>query len=664
MMPIIQSRALSLRAMAWSCAVLLVPAGAAAEKWKAPNPSELALAAPAIEKDADAEVLEWDVRVAEELQGEMPVTVFDHYVRMKIFTDRGRDTYGRVDITHADSVWVSEVEARTIGVDGSIRELQRAEIFRRTLVKGEGAQLKAVTFALPGVQRGSIIEYGWKERHSDSLAANLRLSLQRDVPVHVVRYHIKPAGLEDYGYGMRVSPFQIELAPLRREGNGFYLLSAEKIPALRQEPNMPPEHQVGPWALLHYARLGAPTEPLAFWKDFVKRQNDEARDLVRPTDEIRRAAAQACASAASPEQKISALVRHVRSQIQRTDVDTAPPDLDREGTRDRSAKEVLKRGKGDAADLLVVFLALAQAAGLDARLAFVADRADIDFNARILATAQLPGRLAAIQVNGAWRFVDPASRYSTDAHPRWWHEGQAALVSGPKDVEFLATPVSAPEQTGRRRVGRFRLQADGSLEGELSVEYTGHWGAGLKEGEDEDTPAERVESFKTLMSGRLPGAEVTDIRIENVTTADAPYRVSARLRMPGYAQRTGARLIFQPNVFERGIDSLFTSNERRTPVFFQYARLEEDEVTIELPAGFAPEPHETLAPLAVRPAFSHAVAIQIADGKLVLRRRSMFSDKEMLAFEPRHYETLKDYFTRVHQHNAAAISLKRATTAP
>jgi Domain of Unknown Function with PDB structure (DUF3857) len=158
----------------WTSLSLLVATSpaAAGEKWKAPNPGELALAAPAIDKDADAEVLEWDVRVAEVLEAGSPVTVYDHYIRMKIFTERGRDTYGRVDITHGSDVRVSAVEARTIAADGSIQEVQGGDIVRRTLVKGEDGKLASVSFALPSVQKGSIVEYGWTERHADSLAAN------------------------------------------------------------------------------------------------------------------------------------------------------------------------------------------------------------------------------------------------------------------------------------------------------------------------------------------------------------------------------------------------------------------------------------------------------------------------------------------------------------
>ena len=637
---------------------------AAAERWKAPNPAELALAVPAIDKDADAEILEWDVRVAEKYENDTPATVFDHYIRLKIFTDRGRDTYGRVDLTYEDGVHLSGVEARTIAADGSIREVRKEDVFRRTLVEGDDRQVKAVSFALPGVQKGSIVEYSWKEEHSDSLATNLRLSMQREVPVHVVRYHIKPLGLEDLGYQMRLQAFQMALPPLKREANDFHVLAAERIPAMRDEPHMPPERQVAAWVLVYYERTGAPRDPAAFWEAFVKRESDEARKLLRATDEVRRAAADACAGATTPDQKIAALVTFVRAKVRRTDVDEAPPDPTPGDTRDRSAKEVLKRGRGDAADTLTVFLALAQAAGLDARLALVADRADIGFDPSMTIRALLPGRVAAIRVGEAWRFVDPASRHSPEARLPWWHEGQTAFVSGATGAEVLVTGVTQPAETVRRRVGRFRLLPDGTLEGDLAFEYTGHWGASLKEGEEDDEPAEREASFKALMTGRLPGAEVSEIRVENVDDVGKPYRVAAKLRVPAYAQRTGSRLILQPNVFERGIEPLFTDAERRLPIFFRYGRTEDDEVTIELPADHAIEPLPAPSAIAVKPAFSHAVTTQVADGRLLLKRRVVFGAQAMLVFESKYYPALRSFFTALHQNDGVAVSLKRPTAAP
>lgn len=659
-MPADRTRPLCLwRSRLWILIACLVASPAAAEKWKAPNPAELALAAPAIDKDADAEVLEWDVRVAEALEAGDPVVIYDHYIRMKIFTDRGRDTYGRVDIPHGSDVRVFDVEARTIGANGVIQEVKGSDIFRRNLVKGENGRLGSVSFALPSVQKGSIIEYGWKERHSDALATNLRLQLQRDIPVHVVNYHIKPLGLESEGYGMRLKSFQADVPPLKREANGFFLLSVEKVPAFREEPHMPPEEQVRPWVLVHYMRTSAPEDPLAFWKEFGRQQYDLFRPLIKVTDEVRRAATEACAGATTTEEKTAALFRYVRDRIQRTDVDTAPADLERGDVKDRAAKDILKRGKGDAFDVLVTYLALAQAAGLETRLGLAADRSDIPFSANSRAAAVLPARLVAIGVEGGWRFVDPANRYASAGQVRWRHEQQAVLLSGGKETDFVAATPHAVTSAGRKRIGRFKLLADGTLEGELSIEYTGHWGIGWKESSGSDTPAEREEAFRKLLTDRLTGAEVTAAKVENVTSYDAPYRASATVRVPNYAQRAGSRLIFQPNFFERGVEAPFASATRTWPVFYPYARSEDDEVTIELPAGLQIEAKPASNRVALRPVMTHEVTFEEKGGALVHVRRLRLGENGLIDFDTNQYAAIKDFFDRVHGVDARPVTLRR-----
>jgi hypothetical protein len=56
----------------------------------------------------------------------------------------------------------------------------------------------------------------------------------------------------------------------------------------------------------------------------------------------------------------------------------------------------------------------------------------------------------------------------------WREEGQQALVSDPKDPVFVKTPLSAPQKSLEKRTAKLRLSDDGTLEGDVRVEYTGH----------------------------------------------------------------------------------------------------------------------------------------------------------------------------------------------
>ncbi|HET9713056.1 MAG TPA: hypothetical protein VFP64_14275, partial [Pyrinomonadaceae bacterium] len=73
--------------LAVTAAIAPNSATAAAEDWKPVDPAELALKSPTVEKEADAEGLFWEVRIDDNEDGDL---LFSHYLRVKVFTERGR----------------------------------------------------------------------------------------------------------------------------------------------------------------------------------------------------------------------------------------------------------------------------------------------------------------------------------------------------------------------------------------------------------------------------------------------------------------------------------------------------------------------------------------------------------------------------------------------
>jgi hypothetical protein len=114
-----------------------------AADWKPLDPAHLAMKQPKIDPAADAEALIWEVRVADEIdhRGD-PATTYEHYLRVKIFTDRGREAFATVDIPYANGIEVRDVAARTVRADGSIVELQKSDIYERTVVKANDLKVK------------------------------------------------------------------------------------------------------------------------------------------------------------------------------------------------------------------------------------------------------------------------------------------------------------------------------------------------------------------------------------------------------------------------------------------------------------------------------------------------------------------------------------------
>src|SRR5579884_2878504 len=97
-----------------------VSAAAFAANWPPVTPAELAATAPKVEKDAHAEAILWDIRVADELTSNYPHTIQSHYLKIKIFDQHGVEMLAKVDILYPRGATISDVAARTTRRNGEV----------------------------------------------------------------------------------------------------------------------------------------------------------------------------------------------------------------------------------------------------------------------------------------------------------------------------------------------------------------------------------------------------------------------------------------------------------------------------------------------------------------------------------------------------------------
>jgi len=657
------------------------PAALAGDKdWKPVDPAQLALKEPVVEKDADAEVLFWEVRVAYEDRGDELETVLNHYIRIKIFNERGRDAQGKVDLYEAKvrgrNIRIKDVAGRTIKPDGSIVELKKEDVFQRDVVKASGVKFKARSFALPGVEPGAVIEYRWREVR-DGVSGYERYYFSRDIPVQLVKYYIKPyddrlRNSEGDAVGLRAQIFHGDAKPFTKEKDGSYSTSMTNVPAFREESRMPPEDAVRPWMLTFYAPGDKAPTAEQFWAGYGRRLSSNFKSYTKVNDDIRKAAAEQTAGAQTDEEKLRRLFDFVRARVKRYTDDAAglTPDQLKKIKENKSPADTLKRGVGDLWDINYLFGALASAAGFEVRVAAASDRGDTFFDPNFPDDYFIHPTSIAVKVGDGWRLFDPGTTYATIGMLRWQEEGQQTLIADEKAPAWVMSPMSPPQKSLERRTGKLKLSEDGTLEGDVRVEYTGHTAAEVKEYYDDESPADREELIRKRFKARLGEVEITDIKIENVTDPDKPFAFAFHVRVPGYAQRTGKRLFLKPAFFQSGQGAMFTTSSRRHLVYFHYPWAEEDAVEIELPEGFALDNAESPSPFGSGALSQYKPSLGVTkDGrKLVYRRHFFFGgatpDKiTLLTFDARVYPALKQYFDQVHTQDAHAISLKQAPAA-
>jgi hypothetical protein len=158
----------------------------------------------------------------------------------------------------------------------------------------------------------------------------------------------------------------------------------------------------------------------------------------------------------------------------------------------------------------------------------------------------------AVKQGDQWKIYDVSTKLLSPKLVSWQEEGTSALLSDPKKPSFIKSLLSAPEASEATRVGRFKLDAEGTLSGSIEERYTGHKAHDQRlafEGESEARSIEHVKDGVTRVFAR---AEGSDVRVLNMDDPEKPFVLQYTVTIPAYAQRTGKRIFFQPLLFQQG----------------------------------------------------------------------------------------------------------------
>jgi len=627
---------------------------AGGEEWRPVDAADIALKTPIVDPNADAEAIFWDIRIDDGGENDL---VLSHYIRIKIFTDKGRDEHSKIDIPYVGGTKIKDVAARTIKPDGTIVELAKEDIIEKTVVKVSGLKLRTKTFAFPGVEPGAIIEYKWKEVVSNSSAHNMRLQFQRDIPVQSITYRFKPAS----DVIVDVLPFNMPKFAFHKEKGGFQTTTVTKMPAFHEEPLMPPEDSVRAWAMVRY--LGTFSALLSNYYIYAGTLSVGFKDFLKVDDQIKRKAAEITADAKTPEEKLDKIFEFCRTQIKNTnDKNSGFSDDQIEKLKEnKKPSDTLKRGVGPGIDINLLFAALANASGLEARVALVPDRSKNLFNKNETIPGALRPSNIAVKVGEQWKFFDPGLPYTSQGMLRWQEEGVDALLIDEKPT-WLKTPLSPAEKSKEKHTAQMRLDENGTLEGDVTVEFTGHLAVERKVFNEDDSPEQREENLKESVKSRLSSAELTNIVIENATDPSKPFVYKYHVRVPDYAQRTGKRLFFQPGYFQKGISAMFSASTRTYPVYFHFPWSEEDKVTIALPKGFALDNADRPGPVVAGEVCRHEIKMAVTkdESTFIYNRTFFFGGNNSVLFGVQTYEPLKQLFEAIHKADNHMITLKQA----
>lgn len=619
--------------------------------WRQVTQAELDMKTPQVEADADAEAIFWEVSLDDK---EKKKLFYNHYVRVKIFNERGREKFSKVDIPFTKGKIVEEVAARVIKPDGTIVELKPGDIFEREIIRYGKIRVLAKSFAIPAIEPGVIIEYQYKETFKNDTAAGERMVLQRDIPMQRVTYSIRPFKDSQLKFDFRNTP-QFEFTP---NAQGFYVGTMTNVPAIKEEPKMPPEDEIIKWARISY------DYKTYDWSGRGRGLSSFYREAIQPNKEIDQKAAELTNGIADEEEKVMKLYNFVRTEIRNLTYDTSVTNEQREKFEIKKVSDILKKRAGSEFDINMLFAVLAKSLQIQTALVMSFDRDESFFTPERggIDSGFHPAGIAIIFRNGTVKYINAGNPYLPYGKLGWFEEASYAMIVGESGHQWKRLPLTNYLESSARRTGKFKLLEDGTLEGTMTLEYDGHQAINRRMNEFRDSPAKREENIKEEIKKRISTAEISELSMVGFDDATRMLTYSMKIRVPNYAAKTGKRMFFQPGFFEYGTKPLFSSATRTYPVYFEYPWSEEDIVEIELPKNFLVD--NAASPGGVSEAKNVAglnitMSIDKATNTLKYKRKFFFGNG-VLFFPTSTYPALKTLWDNIQKSDSHTVSIKQS----
>lgn len=554
---------------------LLVSCLMRAGDWPAIDPAELQIKELPEQPGAAAFVL-----FHEEIDDDQKHTTSLYY-RIKVLNESGRK-YADVEIPYYKQDFsVRDIQARTIHADGTVVEFQGKPL-EKTVIKRKGVSVQEKILTLPDVQPGSILEYRFSLHYQDDEVYAPHWILQDDMFQRKEHFKfISTSASLRWEYGAVSYTWKLPPGVEIKNNKGTFELELKDVPAFEEEEHMPPTGGYRYSARFYYRRMDNVDQ---YWKDVGKVWREQVEQYMNKKGAASTVVQQITLPTDTPEQKL----KKIYAYTSRIDNLSYKPKLSEKeqkakNLKDRNVEDILRQQAGDNMDITMVFVALARAAGIPARLMWVADRSDALFDKVYLSLSQFDAFLAVVEVNKQEVFLDPGTKFCPYGLLYWGHSNTTGLKETENGAELDHTPRPQFTEAVVKRVARLKLADNGTMEGPVGVGYFGQEALDFRLRGAKTDDAGRTKLLEDEMKSWLPAnAEVSVTHEPNWNDMEAPFGVEYKISAPVLIS-AGKRVLLPTNVFQFGQRAMFALKERKYPVYLDYPAREIDDVRVKLP---------------------------------------------------------------------------------
>ncbi len=609
-----------------------------AEDWQPVSPEDLRMKAEPKAPTAAAIYLYRQVDRDDQLSSESV------YARVKVLTDEGRK-FANVEIPYIqDSEGIHALQARVIHPDGSIVEFD-GTVYEKPLVKARGVKMMSKSFTLPSVEVGSIIEYRYRRSMPAGWVFDSRWLISDDLFTRRAVFSLRPADnfLLRWSWPLGLPP---DTAPPEKQ-RGVIRLETHDVPAFVTEEYMPPENAMKfRVQFIYEGDASDQKDEGAYWKAFAKRSNTMIQRFVKSDASLQQEVARLVQPGDSAEIKARKLyaraqqIRNTSFERQATEAENRRDKL----AENRSAEDVLKHGYGNADDVNWFFYGLLRAAKLDASVVLVATRDDKIFDPQIMNSRELNTCVVLVKLDDSAVFLDPGMPFMPFAYLPWSETAAKGLRLGADEGQWVTTTIPAAADSRIERKATVKLATTGTLEGKVTVTYTGLEASWRRvDQRNEDATARRKFLEQDLEGVAATGVDVKLTNSPDWANPEAPLVAEFDFRAPGWASAAGNRALMPVGLFGRSEKHVFEHSARVHPLYFEFPYQHSDEIDVELPPGWQVSslPKARTADLK---ATRYDSSAQVTGGTLTLKRELLLN---AIFIQQKFYAQVRDFYQGV-----------------
>ncbi len=653
------------------CAIVILiiafaasPGVSRADDWLAIPPEDLALKDNPKQPGADAMILYRELDDDASKSAASGDTL-EEYVRIKIFTQEGvKEGHIQVEFVR-EYQNVVYVTGRTIKPDGNIVKFD-GQVLETTLVKSNGLRVLAKTFTLPDVQPGCIIEYKYQLQGEAGWAHSHEWTVSQSLYTREAHFKYKP----ETSYGTSLHPMAstyllpADAAP-KLQVDGAYLMAVHDVPAIVEEPLMPPKRPIESRVSFYYQNPDAPSATDSsdkYWNHYAKRWNDELEKFIDKKKTLTEEVSKITNPSDAPDVKLRKI--YVRVQQIRNlsfEDDKMRKENKSENLKDNSnVEDVLKHSYGYGTEINYLFVGLARAAGFEATEVYVAPRNIGVFLSKRNEVAELSDELTWVRAGSQEYYLDPAARFFPFGLLPWYETEVSGIKVDKNGATIVNTPNPGPSDATLVRSADLDLKEDGSISGTARLDMAGQRAALLREEKRKEDDTGRTKELESEIKAWLPAGSTFEItKIANWDNTDQPIHIEGTLTIPSFAMGAMQRMVMPIEMFQMSQMAEFASEKRVNAVYFHYPFEETDDIKLRLPAGYKAEslPPDRKVELG---AVSYETSAAAQDGAVEIKRHLAVNG---VLFSKEEYPTLRKFFGTVKTNDNTQMVLQNAQSA-